>query len=386
MAKKGISILGSTGSIGGQTLEIVASLRGKFKVTGLSAKGNLELLEDQIKKFSPRLACVEKEEDAKTLVSRLGRTTTAIYFGEEGLEKIAKHDESDILVVAIPGIAGLSHTLSAIKLRKTIALASKEILVAAGSIVIEEAKKAKSKIVPLDSEHNAIAQILKGEKAKKIKRIILTASGGPFLSTPVKELQKVTSHAALAHPTWQMGHKITIDSATLMNKGFEVIEAHYLFDIDYSKIDVLIHPQSIVHSMVEFEDGSILAQMSAPDMRIPIQYALLGFDRLENNWTKLNLGETPPLSFEKVDCERFPCLELAYIAGRRGGTLPAVMNAADEVAVELFLAQKIKFTEIHSLIKDIMDKHEIIDEPTVEEILKADTWAREEIKTLIPNP
>jgi 1-deoxy-D-xylulose-5-phosphate reductoisomerase len=383
VAKKGISILGSTGSIGRQTLEVISSFPGKFEIIGISGKGNLKIIEGQIRKFSPRLACVEKEEDSRALMARLGRTTTTIYSGEEGLRKIARQKDNGILVVAIPGIAALTSTLSAISHGKTIALASKEILVAAGEIVIGEARKAKVKIVPLDSEHSAISQCLKGEEVKKVKKVILTASGGPFLNSPIKELHKVTPQGALDHPTWKMGRRITVGSATLMNKGFEVIEAHHLFGIDYSKIDVLIHPQSIIHSLVEFDDGSIIAQMGAPDMRIPIQYALLGSHREKNKWDGLDFEKIKPLTFQQVEGERFPCLELAYRAGRRGGTLPAVMGAADEMAVDLFLKNKIKFTEIYGLIKTVMEKHEVTNKPSVEQVFAADKWAREEVLSLV---
>ncbi len=381
--KKGISILGSTGSIGRQTLEVINALHSRFKIIGLSAKDNVALLEEQIKKTSPKLVSVDNENSAKKLISRLGKTTTTIYSGGKGLEKISVEKENDILVVAIPGIGGLGPTLSAIELGKTVALASKEVLVSAGEIVMALAKKKKAKILPIDSEHSAITQCLRGEDEKKIKRLILTASGGPFLERSAKELEKVTPDEALGHPTWKMGKKITIDSATLMNKGFEVIEAHHLFGVDYSRIDVIIHPQSIVHSLVEFEDGSIIAQMGGPDMRIPIQYALLDLERHENGWAKLELSDIGILSFKKVDKDKFPCLELAYTAGRAGGSLPAVMQAADEAAVELFLEEKIKFTEISKIIKDVMQRHEVVNDPSIEDIMNADRWAKDEVRTLI---
>jgi len=383
VSKKGVSILGSTGSIGRQTLEVIASFPGKFKVVGLSARDNMELLEEQVKKFSPHVVCVGKEEDARILVSRIGKAKTTVYFGNDQLIKLAKSNETNILVAAIPGIVGLEAVLSAIHLGKSIAIASKEILVAAGDMVMKSAKKHKSSILPLDSEHSAISQCLKGEKENKIKKIILTASGGPFLKTPLKELDGIKPSKALEHPTWKMGPKISIDSATLMNKGLEIIEAHRLFGTDYSKIGVLIHPQSIVHSMVEFEDGSVIAQMGAPDMRIPIQFALLNTERAGSKWGRLDLTKTPPLTFINPDEEKFPCLGLAYEAGKSGGTLPAVLAAADEVAVDLFLKGKIKFTDIHVLIKEVMDNHDIIKQPTLEEILKADEWAREEVSDLV---
>jgi len=377
--KKGISILGSTGSIGTQTLEVASSFSSKFKVVGLATKTNLELLEEQIKKFSPKIVSVETEEMAEKLIRRLGRTTTTVYFGKEGLKKVAIDEETDILVVAIPGIGGLEPTLEAIKLGKKIALASKEVLVTAGRIVMEEAKAKKAKIVPIDSEHSAISQIIKGEDQKKIKKVILTASGGPLLESPVEELHKVTAGEALAHPTWNMGQKISIDSATLMNKGFEIIEAHHLFGFDYSQIEVIIHPQSIIHSMIEFVDGSIVAEMAAPDMRLPIQYALFSKERIPSNWSKINFSELKAITFSKVDTSRFPCLELAIEAGRQGGTYPAVLNAADEVAVDLFLKGKIRFTEIPGLIEKALEKHSVIELPTLEDIIKADKSTREEM-------
>jgi len=376
--KRGISILGSTGSIGTQTLEVIGAFQPKFHVVGLATKMNLELLEEQVKKFSPKIVSVENEEMAEKFIRKLGKTTTTVYFGNEGLKKIAVNPETDMLVVAIPGIAGLMPTMEAIKLGKKVALASKEILVTAGKIIIEEAKAKKTKIIPLDSEHSAISQILRGENIKKVKRVILTASGGPFLKSPIEDLSKVTPSEALAHPTWNMGEKISIDSATLMNKGFEVIEAHHLFGFDYSQIEVLIHPQSIIHSMIEFVDGSILTQMSAPDMRLPIQYALFLNDRIPNTWSRIDFSRFEALTFSKVDRSRFPCLELAYEAGRLGGTYPAVLNAADEVAVDLFLKGKIPFTDIPILIRKVLEKHEMIEMPTLEDIMEADKWGRKE--------
>jgi 1-deoxy-D-xylulose-5-phosphate reductoisomerase len=376
--RKTISILGSTGSIGRQTLEVVSSLPGKFEVFGLSAKNNVPLLEDQIKKFSPQIACVETEADAKALISRLGKTKTTVYFGDGSLTKLAKLDRGGILVVSIPGIKALHATIAALRSGLNVALASKEILVAAGKTVMGQAWNSKAGILPLDSEHSAIAQCLRGEDDKKIKKIILTASGGPFLGKKIEELQKVTPETALSHPTWKMGKRITIDSATLMNKGFEVIEAHHLFGVDYSKIEVLIHPQSVIHSMVEFEDGSTIAQMGAPDMRIPIQYALQNYNRTPNKWNRLDLREIKQLTFQPVDDERFPCLGLAYMAGKRGGSLPAVMSAADQAAVDLFLSGKIKFIDIPGIIESVMKKHEIINDPSIEELIEADSWAKNE--------
>lgn len=381
MARKGISVLGSTGSIGRQTLEVVNAFSNQFKVVALAAKGNLELLEDQIQKFSPKIAVVSDEASAEKLISRLGKKTKAtIYFGSEGLTKAATLPEANIVTVAIPGITSLGATLSAIKMKKIIALASKEVLVAAGALIMAEAKRFKAPIIPVDSEHSAIFQCLKGENIKRVKRIILTASGGPFLEAPLKELQNVTPKEALSHPTWKMGKRITIDSATLMNKGFEIIEAHHFFDIPYSKIEVLIHPQSIVHSMVEFLDGSVLSQLSAPDMRLPIQYALFRGERAENPWPKLNFTKSHELTFMKVDEERFPCLQLAYEVGKRGGALGAALNAADEEAVKLFLEGKIKFTDIPKLISSALEEIEEVGEgKSIDNILSLDSFARKEV-------
>ncbi len=377
--KRGISVLGSTGSIGTQALEVASAFKPKFSIIGLATKINLELLEEQVKKFSPKLVSVENEEMAEKLIRKLGKTTTAVYFGKDGLKKVAVDEDVDILVVAIPGIAGLLPTIEAIRSGKKIALASKEILVTAGKIIMEEAKSKKAKIFPVDSEHSAISQILKGEDIKKIKRVILTASGGPLLESPLEDLKKVSPTEALAHPTWNMGQKISIDSATLMNKGFEVIEALHLFGLDYSKIEVLIHPQSIIHSMIEFIDGSILAQMSSPDMRLPIQYALFSNDRALNSWSRLDFSKLEALTFSKVDTSRFPCLELAFEAGKLGGTYPAVLNAADEVAVDLFLKGKITFTDIPDLISKTLEKHKMTEMPSLEDIFEADSWTREEL-------
>jgi len=381
--RKNISVLGSTGSIGLQTLEVISSFPNKFSIIGLAARDNLGLLAEQIKRFSPKIVSVDTEASAETLQKKLGKTQTVIYFGSEGLVKVSTHKDADTVVVAVPGSAGIVPTFEAIKLRKNIALASKEVLVAAGDIIMKEAARKKISLVPIDSEHSGIAQCLKGEDPLKIKRVILPASGGPFLELPKEKLSKVTVSEALAHPNWRMGEKISVDSATLMNKGFEVIEAHHLFGLDYSKIDVIMHPQSIVHAFIEFVDGSFLAQLSAPDMRIPIQYALLDKERSQNKFELMNLAKVGTLSFAAWDKERFPCLEYAYMAGKRGGTLPAVLNAANNEAVRLFLEGRIKFTDIAVLVKQAMDKHFNTSEPTLEDILAADQWAKKEIITSV---
>jgi 1-deoxy-D-xylulose-5-phosphate reductoisomerase len=381
--KKNISILGSTGSIGKQTLDVIAQFPNRFNVVGLSAKDNLNVLADQVKRFHPKIVSVDSEASAELLQRKLGKTYTVVYSNDEGLIKVATHKEVDTVVVAIPGSAGILPTIEAIKLKKNIALASKEVLVAAGDIVMEEVRKRKVSLMPIDSEHSGILQCLKAEQIDKIKRIILTASGGPFLGMPADKLSKVTVEEALDHPKWKMGNKISIDSATLMNKGFEVIEAHHLFGLDYNKIDVVIHPQSFIHAMIELIDGSLIAQMAAPDMRIPIQYALLDGERLPNKFEQVNLIKLGNLNFDAPDKNRFPCLEYAYSAGRKGGTMPAVLNAANNEAVRLFLEGKIKFTEITSLTKQAMDKHFFTKEAKLDEILSADTWAKKEILTSV---
>jgi len=381
--KKGISILGSTGSIGKQTLEVISTFPNKFRVIGLSAKDNLNILAEQVKKFQPKIVSVENEASAEELQKMLGKTQTVVYSGGEGLLKIACHKEVETVVMAIPGSAGIIPTIEAIKMKKDIALASKEVLVAAGDIVMSEVSRKKIRLSPIDSEHSGLIQCMKGELGDKIKKLILTASGGPFLDTSIDALSRVTISEALSHPRWSMGSKISIDSATLMNKGFEVIEAHHLFGLDYSKIDVVMHPQSIIHAMIEFIDGTTIAQMSAPDMRIPIQYALLEGERFPNKFDLMNLINIGSLEFSAPDRNKFPCLDLAYSAGKKGGTMPAVLNSANNEAVKLFLDGKIKFTDIQDLVKQALDKHFFTKEATLEEILAADNWAMKEIQTSI---
>lgn len=377
--KKGLAILGSTGSIGRQALEIVAVFPSSFSVVALAAKDEVDLIVDQIKKFSPRLVSVENEEVKAKVEQRLGASKTQIVTGPAGLLKAATEPTAKMVVAAIPGALSLVPVMEAVKQKKDIALATKEVLVAAGELFMAEAKAAGIKIYPIDSEHSALAQCLIGEDPKTIKKIILTASGGPFLKTPTEKLAQMTAKEALKHPTWQMGPKITIDSATLMNKGFEVMEAHYLFGLDYAHIEVVIHPQSIIHSLVEFIDGSIKAQLGAPDMRIPIQYALLEKQRQGNHWNRLNFAKISELTFLPPDKQKFPCLEYAYEAGRRGGTLPAVLNAANEQAIKLFLQGKINFAELPVKIKEVIDKHQLIENPTLDDILEADRWARNQL-------
>ncbi|MCX7746862.1 MAG: 1-deoxy-D-xylulose-5-phosphate reductoisomerase [Clostridia bacterium] len=373
MAKK-ISILGSTGSIGVQTLDVARNL--KIEVLGLTANRNIELLYKQILEFKPKLVSVGSEELAGELREKLGNFNVEIMHGLDGLKEVAALDEIDTVVTSIVGIAGLIPTLAAIEKGKNIALANKETLVTAGSIVMEEAAKRNVKILPVDSEHSAIFQCLMGNEKKTVSKIILTASGGPFRGKNSIELEKVSVDEALKHPNWNMGSKITIDSATLMNKGLEVIEAKWLFDLPLEKIDVIVHPQSVIHSMVEYLDGSVIAQLGSPDMRIPIQFALTYPGRADNHFSRLNFLESNQLTFEKPDYEAFPSLGLAFQALKAGGTMPVVLNAANEVAVDLFLKRRIRFLDIPRMIKDAMEHHSVVEHPKLHDIMDADGWAR----------
>lgn len=371
---KAISILGSTGSIGTQTLDVVRNL-GNIEVKALSTNKNIDLLEKQIEEFHPKKVAVMDDEKAYELKKRIG-SKIEVLKGLEGLCEIAEMDETDTVVTSVVGVIGLIPTFKAIQKKKNIALANKETLVTAGKIIMEEAKKNNVSIYPVDSEHSAIFQCLQGNAHNKISRIILTASGGPFRGKSLKELEMVTVEEALKHPNWEMGAKITIDSATMMNKGLEVIEAKWLFDVELNQIEVLVHPQSIIHSMVEFEDGSIMAQMGEPDMRLPIQYALTYPKRITNNWPRINFRQRNMLSFEEVDLSVFKCLQLAYDALKIGGTMPAVLNAANEVAVDKYLKKEINFLDIAKIIEATMEKHELIKNPSLSDILDVDQWAR----------
>ena len=377
---KRLAVLGSTGSIGQQTLDVVRALSHRFRVIGLAAGKNFTLLAEQIDEFKPEFVgySLVNNEDKQRRTHLAGLECEFL-----SLEDIACHPQVDVVVIATSGKAGLSPTLAAVKAGKDIALANKEALVMAGEIITSEAKLHGAQILPIDSEHSAIWQCLNGE-TQKASQLILTASGGPFCHYSLAQLKEVTVEQALKHPSWQMGRKVTIDSATLLNKGLEVIEAHWLFDMPFDSIKVLIHPQSMVHSMVEFIDGSIKAQLSYPDMRLPIQYALSYPERLPNprlprvNWSNIN-----NLTFEQPDFDLFPCLRLAIEAGKKGGTCPAVLCAADEVAVELFLSQRIKFVDIADYIQRTLEQHQTINQPGIEEIIAADTWAREKILKLV---
>jgi 1-deoxy-D-xylulose-5-phosphate reductoisomerase len=371
---KRIAILGSTGSIGQQTLEVARVFRDKLSVVGLGAGSNTQLLAGQVKEFQPRMVSFQgsKTDLRRSLPS--GRTSSPELVS---LEEMASHPDVDLVVIATAGKAGLAPTLAAIRARKEVALANKEVLVMAGAMVMAEAKKHGVKIRPVDSEHSAIWQCLKGEQKKKVARLLLTASGGPFLRYPVKKLAEITPEQALNHPTWKMGRKVTVDSATLMNKGMEVIEAHWLFGMPYSRISVVVHTESIVHSMVQFADGSIKAQLSRPDMRLPIQYSLVYPDRHFNPQLPImEWDKTMALNFEPPDLVRFPCLRLAREAGEKGGTYPAVLCVADEVAVERFLSHQIGLTDIARLVEETLEHHRGVGRPSLDDILEADAWAR----------
>lgn len=383
---KRITVLGSTGSIGRNALDIIAHYRDKFEVVVLTAGNNVNLLEEQIKIFSPKVVALASEKAAEDLRKRLKKKyflDLEILHGQSGISEAASYKESDFVLSAIVGAAGLIPTLSAIRSGKTIGLANKEALVMAGEILMEESRNAGVTILPVDSEHSAIFQCIEGHKKSNIKRIILTASGGPFAGRSKKYLESIRPEEALKHPRWKMGKKVTIDSATLMNKGFEVIEAHYLFGIPPDRIDVLIHPQSIVHSMVEFIDGNCIALLSMPDMKGPIAYALTYPERLENVLSELDLGKIRTMSFEKPDIKSFPCLSYAYKALEVGGTMPSVMNAANEVAVNAFLNNQIKFTDIPVIINKTMKAHKVALKLNLDAIMEADAWARGKAKEII---
>lgn len=378
---KKLSILGSTGSIGRNTLEVVGYHPDKFRVAGLAVKSNIQLLESQINTFKPEVVAVFDESAAEMLKKK--NPPVEILTGEQGLIDVATIKDVDMVVSAIVGSAGLIPTFAAVKAGKNIALATKEVLVMAGELIMSEASKKDVMIIPVDSEHSALFQCLNGRRMEEVRRVILTASGGPFLRKSKAELETVTPMEALKHPKWDMGKKITIDSATLMNKGLEVIEAHWLFRLPPERIDVLLHPQSIVHSMVEFIDGSVLAHMSVPDMKGPISYALSYPERYENVLPVLNLAEIRGLVFELPDSEKYPALSLTYDALRKGGTMPCVLNAANEIAVEAFLNEKIPFTAISSVVSDSMAEHRVSIGESIDEIMNVSNWARQKAEEII---
>ena len=367
---KNLAILGSTGSIGQQTLQVVRNLAGRFRVVGLAAAQNFDLLSAQIAEFQPQFIYYQNKESLK--LSNQNCTFLP-------MEEIAAHPDVDIVVIATSGKAGLFATLAAVKAGKKVAIANKEPLVMAGEIITRAARQNGAQLIPIDSEHSAIWQCLRGE-SQPPKRILLTASGGPFRGFSLEQLSQVTPQQALQHPSWQMGKKVTIDSATLMNKGLEIMEAHWLFGVPLESIEVIVHPQSIIHSMVEFTDGSFKAQMSYPDMRLPIQYALTYPERVTNpELPKLKWSKIKELTFEPPDFEKFPCLKLAIQTANTGGTNPTALCAADEVAVELFLKGAIKFTDIAHLLEQVLQEHQTIPNPTLDDIMNIDRWSRERI-------
>ena len=381
---KHLSILGSTGSIGRNTLNIVKMFPQQFSVTALAAKRNVTRLAEQIEQFNPEVAVVFDETAARDLKARLlENSPVKVLFGEEGYCAAAAHELADITVTAVMGSAGLAPTLAAIEAGKTIALANKETLVMAGDIVMRKAAEKNVSILPVDSEHSAIFQCLQGQRREDVYQILLTASGGPFLDRPLEEFAKITVDDALHHPNWKMGQKITIDSATLMNKGLEVIEAKHLFGFSREMIEVVVHPQSIIHSMVAYRDGSIMAQLGVPDMKTAIAYALSYPQRLSLNQPLPDFTGRQALTFQSPDLEKFPCLALAYKACEGGGTLPAVLNAANEIAVRAFLDRKLSFVGIDDIIDKTLQSHACIEEPKLSDILEADQWAREKAGELI---
>lgn len=380
---KKISLLGATGSIGVQTLDIIREHPAEFKLVSLSAGRNLDLVRKAVAEFQPEYVSVQEKGDSDKLKAEF--PGLKIGYGPTGLEEAAVYSNADILVNAVLGSVGLSPTLKAIEAGKTIAIANKETLVTAGHLVMEAAKKHGVPILPVDSEHSAIYQALQGEEAKNIEQLILTASGGSFRDRTREELVGVTVSEALNHPNWSMGAKITIDSATMMNKGLEVIEAHWLFSMPYDQISVLLHKESIIHSMIEFHDSSIIAQLGTPDMRVPIQYALTYPDRLPlPSGKRLNLAEIGKLNFAQMDFDRFRCLKFAFDAGRAGGTMPTVLNAANEAAVAAFLEGRITFLQIENLIEKMLNSHENILNPDLETIKAIDEKIRQDVSILIP--
>jgi 1-deoxy-D-xylulose-5-phosphate reductoisomerase len=377
---KKVILLGSSGSIGESTCKVARALPEKMKLVGLGVAKSTDRMLEQAKEFGVKALAVSDPQAAEKVKSRLPQGTQ-FYPGPEGLARMVEETEADMVLVAIVGTAGLAPALAALRSGKDLAVASKEILVLAGSAVMAEAKKRKKQVLPVDSEHNAIFQCLVGANEKEVRKVILTASGGPFRQSSAQAMEKVTLAQALKHPTWSMGQKITIDSATMFNKGLEMIEAHWLFGLPMRQVDVVVHPQSIVHSLVEFIDGSVLAQLSVTDMCFPIQYAVTYPERMPSGLPPLDLAKLGTLSFEEPDEKRFPALRLAREAGEQGGTLPGVLNAANEVAVEAFLAERISFPRIWGMVEEVMKKHRTEKEPSLEAIIDADRWARGEAKS-----
>lgn len=374
---KHLALIGSTGSIGTQTLDVVEAHPEKFRIRSLAARRQVEPLAEQALKFRPELVAVLDEDVAPELRRLLDGSGIRVVTGMAGVIEAATLPEANWLVSALVGMAGLQPTLAALQAGKHVALANKEALVVGGDLVMGEARRRELAVLPIDSEHSALFQCFQGQPMDRIEKIIITASGGPFRQTPREQLADMTAAQALKHPTWSMGAKITIDSASLMNKGFEVLEAGHLFNLSLDKVDVWVHPQSIIHSLVEYVDGSVLAQLGPPDMRTPISYALSYPDRWPPIWSRLELKHMKQLTFEEPRWDDFPCLKLAFECGRQGGTLPAVLNAANEVAVELLLQDRIRFGELPQRIESTLAAHDPITEPTLDDLLEVDRWARE---------
>ena len=374
-----VAVLGSTGSIGRNTIEVVNASRGRFQVVAISAHSNLPEAIQQAQQLRPRWLVATDASEANSFDWSQLPASTRLLIGPEGLEEVVAADEVDLVVAAIVGSAGLRGTWAALDAGKRVALANKETLVVAGALIMKLAKQRHTDVIPVDSEHSAILQSLTAGKKEEVRRIILTASGGPFLHHTSRQLQEVTVADALAHPTWEMGPKITIDSATMMNKALEIIEARWLFDLDPAQIDVVVHPQSIVHSMVEYVDGSVMAQMSPPDMKLPIQYALTYPNRWPGPAAKIDWTASMCLEFEPPDMDRFPALQLGYQAARSGGTAGAVLNAANEAAVQEFLGGQLPFTEIVPACRSVLEHHEFDPQPTLDRLIEIDCWARQEV-------
>jgi len=377
---KNVVILGSTGSIGKSTLDVIRNLEHKYNVVALSANSQWELLSEQVREFKPESVSLANEQYIDSLRNSLPDNSVQILTGANSVREMVSKENVDIVLSAIVGGAGLPAAIEAIKSRKTLALANKEALVMAGGLIMPLAKENGVSIIPVDSEHSAVLQALRAGRRDEVKKIIITASGGPFRNHPIEKLSEVTKEEALNHPTWSMGNKITIDSATMMNKALEVIEAKWLFDLDASQIEVVIHPESIIHSLVEFCDGSVIAQMGLPDMKVPIQFALTYPDRENGNVESLDLAKLGTLNFQKPDMDKFPALRLGYEVVEKGGTMGATFNAANEVAVQEFLDNKIKFTDIAKTVEHVMNKHDFKNDPTLQDIIDADEYARKETK------
>lgn len=380
---KAITLLGSTGSIGTQTLTIVAQYPDQFQIVGLAAGRNVERLAAQTRQFRPEIVAIADSAELPTLKAAIADLDPQpiLVAGKAGMAEVAGYGAAETVVTGIVGCAGLLPTIAAIEAGKNIALANKETLIAGGPVVLPLVQKHGVKLLPADSEHSAIFQCLQGVPSGGLRRILLTASGGAFRDWPVEKLAEVTVADALKHPNWSMGRKITVDSATLMNKGLEVIEAHYLFDLDYDQIEIVIHPQSIIHSLIELQDTSVLAQLGWPDMRLPLLYALSWPERLYTNWEPLDLVKAGTFTFQAPDHAKYPCMQLAYAVGRAGGAMPAVLNAANEQAVELFLESEIRFLDIPRLIETVCDRFQSYNrsDPSLDDIIAADQWARQEV-------